>query len=249
MVADPSRVRSAEVHDADVLVLYRLSDSRLARNVLTEIEGRLRPRGIKHAAGRICLRGAGNFAFWNGSGGFGWAHPAAFRKPVDAGSSPPCTPNWQPLSSIDGVSATGIEADGNGHKLARSALPGVSPAVQGGAPPDRISDLRRIRRGRSRWRAANTWPCARCDPESASDAAGGGQAARQNYRSEDMAAVLRAVSDGAGRPPFTALIVWGVVEGYLLERALADLGWKPGIDIGVVAAGKRRFSLRASPCV
>jgi len=238
VIADSSLVRPAEVHDADVLVLYRLSDSRLARNVLTEIEARLRPRGISmlqvgyasEAQAISLLERIGRFRV-----GFIQLHFETLSMRFLATLHAHCN-----HIVIDGVSATGIEADGMGTNW-REALSLAFHRLHG-AGHQRIGFLtsahsaRQIAMARREYLAL----CEMLTPQSRPmllevDRLPG------NYRSEDMAVALRAVSDSAGRPPFTALIVWGVVEGYLLERALADLGWKPGIDIGVVLLGSVDF--------
>jgi hypothetical protein len=61
------------------------------------------------------------------------------------------------------------------------------------------------------------------------------------YRIEDIRSAITATQDTEGRLPFTAMMAWGVVEGILLERALADLGLRPGRDVSVIMLGSTDF--------
>lgn len=238
VIVDPSLSPPKVDHDADVLVLYRLSDSRLARNVLLEIEGRLRLRGISmlqigyasESQAISLLERLGRFQVC-----FIQLHFEILSMRFLATLHAHCN-----HLVIDGVSATGIEADGMGtnwrealstafHRLYRVGHRKIA-FLTSAHQARQIAMARREYLGLCQMLTPDAKPCLL-----EVDRLPG------NYRSEDMVAALHAVCDAASRPPFTALIVWGVVEGYLLERALAEMGWTPGVDIGVILLGSVDF--------
>jgi DNA-binding LacI/PurR family transcriptional regulator len=238
VILDPSLSLPRIEHDADVLVLYRLSDSRLARNVLLEIEGRLRPRGISmlqigyatEGQAISLLERIGRFKV-----GFIQLHFETLSMRFLAALHAHCD-----HLVIDGVSATGIEADGMGTNWREALSSAFHRLYRVGHR--RIAFLTSAHSARQIAMARREYLglCQVLTPESKPyllevDRLPG------NYRSEDMVAALRAVCDGSGHPPFTALVVWGVVEGYLLERTLAEMGWTPGVDIGVILLGSVDF--------
>lgn len=237
VVADPAPAPPEEV-EGDLLVLYRLSDSRLARNLLQEIEARLRGRRIGmlqvgYASERqaiALLQRIGQFRacliqlhFATLSIPFLSAIAAHSRHLV-----------------IDGVSATGIEADGigtNWREALSRAFHGLFLAGHRGiAFLTSAHGARQIAMARREYQML----CELFTPEAGPllleiDKLPG------DYRSEDIAAALAAQRGPDGRLPFTALIVWGVVEGYLLERALHGLGLRAGADLSVVLLGSVDF--------
>ncbi len=238
VILDPAPTRPKSPHDADVLVLYRLTDSRLARNVLLEIEGRLRPRGISmlqigyasEGQAISLLERIGRFRVV-----FIQLHFETLSMRFLAALHAHCD-----HLVIDGVSATGIEADGMGtnwrealssafHRLYRVGHRQIA-FLTSAHSARQIAMARREYLGLCQVLTPESRPCLLEVDRLPGD-----------YRSEDMVTALRAVCDASGRPPFTALIVWGVVEGYLLERALAEMGWTAGVNLGVILLGSVDF--------
>ena len=62
-----------------------------------------------------------------------------------------------------------------------------------------------------------------------------------SYQVSDIVAALRKHCDANGKLPFSAIVAWGVVEGFILERALGELELESGTDISVIILGSIDF--------
>ncbi len=239
VVADPAGGQKKAVHfEADLLVLYRNSDSRLARNLLQEMERRLKARGISilqigytsEAQALAVLERIGRFRTCLLQVNFevlSIEFLAALRRHVDS-------------IVIDGVSATGIDVDSVGTNW-REAL-SVAFRILRDRGHEEIAFLtsghtaRQIAMARREFRMLSG---ALPDPSRSwlveIDALPG------SYQIGDISDALGRLRRRNGRLPFTALIVWGVVEGFILERALSDIGQGIGGDLSVVLLGSVDF--------
>lgn len=238
IVVAESAHAAAAGDEADLLLLYRLSDSRLARNLLQEVEARLRGRGISmlqvgYASERQAvdlLQRIGRFRacliqlhFETLSIPFLAALGAHAQHVV-----------------IDGVSATGIEADGIGTNWREALSRAFHRLFLAGHR--RIAFLTSAHGARQIAMARREYLmlCELFTPEAGPflleiDKLPG------DYRSEDIVDAIAPLQAPGGVLPFTALIVWGVVEGYLLERALHGLGLRPGLDLSLILLGSVDF--------
>jgi DNA-binding LacI/PurR family transcriptional regulator len=224
---DPAPV---QVYDTDCLILYRSSDSRLARTLLLDLVRRLRASGL-----RVTLMGFRDEAAAMGQlAGQGRARccllqtnfeivSIAFLAAIRAASD---------ALVIDGVSVTGIDADVIGTNW-REAL-SIAYRALSDQGHRRIAFLtsaheaRQIAMARREFLMLSGAREAMDHPlMSQVDALPG---------SYPRAAILRALPERGGQGP-TALIVWGLVEGYLLDSALHERGLKPGVDVSVMLLG------------
>ena len=221
VVCDPDAAAAEEAWEGDVLVLYRISDSRLARNLLQEVEQRLKRRGMsllqigysteeqalsvlsKMGRFKTCLL---QIHFETLSIDF----LAALRRHVDS-------------IVIDGVSATGIDADSIGTNWREALAIGYRILKEKGHR--RIAFLTSGHRARQIAMARREYLLLR-----QSDGEDGGPWLAEmdrlpgSYGIAEMRDALAHFRDSRGNLPFSALMVWGVTEGFMLERALAELG-------------------------
>lgn len=238
VVADPNQIEDGAVWEGDLLVLYRISDSRLARSVLQEMELRFKARG--HSVLQI-----------------GYSSEEQAQGLLDRlGRFKVCliqihfevlsidflaTLNRHARSIIvDGVSAVGIDADAIGTNW-REAL-SIAFRTLRDEGHERIAFLtsaheaRQIAMARREFQMLCKWLP---DPDSGwlieMDRLPGAT------EITDIAEALTPLIDDEGQLPFTALIVWGVVEGFMLERALSDLGQTIGDELSVLMLGSTDF--------
>ncbi len=227
-----------ESWEGDLLVLYRISDSRLAHNVLQEMEARLKSRGLKilqigyssEAQALDVLGRMGRFKSCLIQIHFeviSIAFLAALRR---------CSRHI----IVDGVSAVGIDADAIGTNWREALSVAFRTLQQRGH--QRIGfltsahDARQIAMARREFRLLCRWLP---DPD-------------QGYLLEidklpgaiqidDVTSALAPLQSPDGDLPFTALIAWGIVEGFVLERALTDLGQDIGNGLSVILLGSTDF--------
>ena len=239
VVAAPSELKATkEDYEGDLLVLYRTSESRLARNLLQEMESRLKARGIsilqigysseeqtlsildRIGRFRACLLQV-NFEI------LPVAFLAALHRHVNS-------------IVIDGVSATGIDVDAVGTNW-REAL-SVAFRILREKGHKRIGFLtsahhaRQIAMARREFGLLGGWL-----PKTGGTWLLEVDRLPGSYRIADITAALERVRGKDGRLPFSALIAWGVVEGFVLERALSDAGQDIGRDISVIVLGSVDF--------
>ena len=224
-------------YEADVLVLYRLSDSRLANNLLLEIERRMKTQGVSilvlgfadddHA--ESVLQRLGRFRTC-----LVQIHFALIPLPLLA-----LLHQHADSVIVDGISATGVGLDGIGTNW-REALSSAWFHLQD-LGHQRIAYLTSAH-------SARQIAMARREYQLLSRADHGGDswlleidALPGSYKSEQIRNALADLRQPDGRFPFTALVVWGVVEGYRLELALRELGIEIGSTLSVVMLGSVDF--------
>lgn len=234
-VPAPSGSRPLE---GDLVILYRSSESRLARTLLLDLVARLRRDGLSvvqigfadeaQATAKLAKHGRFRCALLQQNfEAVSVAFLATIRDHADA-------------LVIDGVSVTGIDADVIGTNW-REAL-SIGHRRLAALGHRRIGfltsshDARQIAMARREFMILND--CA-------------GQARHPllfqvdrlpgEYRPEDVAAALPARSAIHRSDGYTALIVWGLVDGYMLERALHARQLRPGIDFSVMLLGSVDF--------
>ncbi|UUP15935.1 hypothetical protein [Nitratireductor thuwali] len=236
VVCDPEAESDSQSWEGDLLVLYRISDSRLARNLLQEVEVRLKRKGISilqigystEEQALSVLSKMGRFKTCLLQIHFevlSIEFLAALRKHVES-------------VVIDGVSATGIDADSIGTNW-REAL-AMAYRTLNDKGHDRIAFLTSAHRARQIAMARREY-LVLCESHGAS----GGRWLIEldklpgSYQIADIRDALARHLDEDGNLPFTALVVWGVTEGFMLERALSELGVID--DLSVVLLGTIDF--------
>lgn len=235
VVSEPAT--PTEAWEADVLVLYRISDSRLARNLLLEIERRFKARGHtimllgfsdeRHALSILARLGRFRVCL------------------VQVHFEPLAIPFLAAIAEhagsvvVDGISATGVGVDGIGTNW-REAL-SVAFRHLRDQGHERIAFLTSAH-------PARQIAMARREYLNLCDLTGQDEtwliemeALPGAYTAAETTQVIGALRDADGALPFTALITWGVVEGYVLDRALVDNRLRPGRDLSVVVLGSVDF--------
>lgn len=234
IIAEP--VVTQVAWEADLLVLYRLSDSRLARNLLQAREQRLKARGVSmlqigytsEAQARSVLVRLGRFRTC-----LVQLHFEMLPIPFLAALA-----DHAAAVVVDGVSATGIEVDAIGTNWREALMAAFHHLRRAGhrriAYFTSAHPARQIAMARREYRQL-------CAGEGLPDWLLETPELPGSYRSEDIRDAIARHLDARGRPAFSALIVWGLVEGYLLDRALYDLGLTPGRDLSVIVLGSVDF--------
>ncbi len=238
-VCDPDRQIAADDWEGDLLVLYRISDSRLARSVLQEMDLRLKSRGLKilqigyssEAQALDILRRIGRYKACLIQIHFeviSIAFLAALRQ---------CARHI----IVDGVSAVGIDADAIGTNWREALSVAFRTLQQKGHK--RIGFLtsaheaRQISMARREFRLLCRWLP---DPTQGHlieiDKLPGA------IQIDDIKSALGPLRNPTGGLPFSALIAWGIVEGFVLERALTDLGEEIGNTLSVILLGSTDFA-------
>ncbi|MCI5074539.1 GntR family transcriptional regulator [Oricola sp.] len=240
VVADPDERAPAQAdYEGDLLVLYRSSDSRLARNLLQEMESRLKSRGLSilqigfstEEQALSVLQRIGRFKTCLLQVNFevlSIAFLAALHRHVDS-------------IVVDGVSATGIDVDSVGTNW-REAV-SVAFRILREKGHERIAFLTSAHRARQIAMARREFEllsAALPDPSRSwlveVDRLPG------SYQISDISSALEGLKGKGGALPFTALIVWGVVEGFILERALSEIGQEAGKDVSVILLASVDFA-------
>ncbi|AQQ05355.1 hypothetical protein B0E33_18695 [Roseibium algicola] len=219
---------------ADCLILYRSSESRLARNLLIELVKRLKRSGL-----RVTMIGFKN-------------EETAIEKMAGQGPVRCCLlqTNFEIVSVgflarireltdhlvIDGVSVTGIDADVIGTNWREALSIAYRELVARGHR--RIGfltsshDARQIAMARREFNLLANWKGDGDNPLLF-------QVPRLpgSYKKDDVVAALPQKPETGREAAHTALIVWGLVDGYLLDSALMERRLAPGEDIGVMLLG------------
>jgi len=233
-IADSLPAASQTPYSTDCLILYRNSESRLAQTLLMELVRRLRAAGrhvtlmgfSDETAAAASLEGRGRARCCLLQTNFeivGIAFLAAIRAYADA-------------LVIDGVSVTGIDADVIGTNWREAlSIAHRSLSAQG---HQRIAfltsshDARQIAMARREFLLLSGRHEADDDPLLYQVAALPGSYPREAIR--DALPDRAALAAGQGA---TALIVWGLVDGYMLEGTLHERGLKLGVDMSVMLLG------------
>jgi len=224
--------------EGDLLVLYRISESRLARSVLLEMEQRLKLRGrtvlqigySSEAQALDLLARMGRFR----------ACLIQIHFEIVSIDFLAALQRHARSIIVDGVSAVGINADAIGTNW-REALSIAFRTLQAHGHT-RIGFLtsgheaRQIAMARREFQMLSGWlPEADANWLIELDTLPGAT------QIADITAALGPLRDDKGRLPFTALIAWGIVEGFVLERALTDLGQSIGDELSVLLLGSTDF--------
>lgn len=219
-------------YEADCLILYRASESRLARTLLIELVARLKKKGY-----RAVLQGFGDEAtvldFIETRGRFRCCLLQANFEIISVGLLAGIKAVADALV-IDGVSVTGIDADVIGTNWREALSVGYRKLVAQGH--DRIGfltsshDARQIAMARREFLLLSGWEGPAPHPRLHTVPRLPG-----SYRKEELRDALPV--PGADPEATTALIVWGLVDGYLLDAALHERGLRPGIDVSLLLLG------------
>lgn len=235
VIRDP--VPSAPAHEADILLLYKVSDSRLARTLILEIEKRMKAAGIS-----ILLLGftdeAQALSILSRIGRF---RVCLLQTHFETLPLPFLSRITEIADSVvfDGISATGLRMDAIGTNWREAfALAWRNLRAAG---HERIGFLTSAH-------SARPIAMARREYQRLSDAAGQGagwlielDALPGSFPGADISTSIAGLRGDDGALCVTGLITWGVVEGYLLDRALWENGIVPGRDLSVMMLGSVDF--------
>ena len=231
VIADPP-APSPRTYAGDCLILYRVSESRLARRLLIDLVARLRKKGH-----RVDMKG--------------FEDEADAMDYLDTRERLRCCllqTNFETVSVsflarikacadalvIDGVSVTGIDADVIGTNW-REAL-SVGYRMLRAQGHERIGfltsshDARQIAMARREFLLLSGWQGPDPHPRLhvVADLPG-------SYRQKDLERALPDASGDPGRS--TALILWGLVDGYMMDAALRRKGLRSGVDVSLLLLG------------
>lgn len=227
-------VEVTRVYTADCLILYRNSESRLAQTLLMELVNRLRRAGYQVVLQsfddedraiaqldrlgkfRCCLIQT-NFEIVS------IRFLARIREMADA-------------LVVDGVSVTGIDADVIGTNWREALSIGYRKLLAQGH--QKISfltsahDARQIAMARREFRLLSNWAEPEPHPHLfVVDRLPG------SYKQEEVLEALPSPGMSSKPSEPTALIVWGLVDGYILDAALHKKGLKLGRDFSILLLG------------
>lgn len=239
VVSDGGLDDGGEAWQGDLVVLYRVSQSRLARSLVSEMEGRLKRRGLSvfvfgysnETQALDVLRKLGRFKACLLQIHFETL-PIAFLASLQ-----------QQVGAIivDGISVTGIDVTSVGTNWREALSLAFRKLTAAGyseiAFMTSSHEARQIAMARREFdMLTQTVPHPRLCPCIELDALPG------SYTTQQMISGLSAHRREDGALPFSALIVWGVVEGFTLERALLELGQSIGDELAVVLLGSVDFA-------
>jgi DNA-binding transcriptional regulator YhcF (GntR family) len=228
-IADPPETMT---YLGDCLILYRGSESRLARTLLIQLVARLRRKGR-----RVEMKGFRDetdaMGFLERQGRFRCCLLQTNFETVTVGFLASIREHADALV-IDGVSVTGIDADVIGTNW-REAL-SVGYRMLRAQGHERIGfltsahDARQIAMARREFLLLSEWQGP--DPHPRLHMVPG---LPGSYRREELVRALPAPE--ASRDASTALIVWGLVDGYLMDAALQEKALRPGVDVSLLLLG------------
>ncbi|MCG7622162.1 GntR family transcriptional regulator [Epibacterium sp. Ofav1-8] len=220
------------VFNADCLILYRASESRLARRLLVELVNRLRRNGyrvemkafVDEAEGESFLERQGRFRCCLLQTNFEVVSVRFLARILDCADA----------LVVDGVSLTGIDADVIGTNWREALSVGYRMLQDRGH--SRIGfltsahDARQIAMARREFLLLSGWEGPAPHPRLHTVAALPG-----SYRHSDLVGALPESPPDAAAS--TALIIWGLVEGRLLDAALQEKNLKLGEDVSLLLLG------------
>lgn len=220
------------VYSADCLILYRASESRLARRLLIDLVNRLRRNGyrvemksfVDEADGRNHLERQGRFRCCLLQTNFEVVSVRFLARILD----------FADALVVDGVSVTGIDADVIGTNWREALSVGYRMLQDRGH--NRIGfltsahDARQIAMARREFLLLSGWEGLAPHPRLHTVPALPG-----SYRHADLVSALPSSPPEADAS--TALIVWGLVEGQLLDAALQEKCLKSGEDVSLLLLG------------
>jgi DNA-binding transcriptional regulator YhcF (GntR family) len=225
-------VESRAVYSADCLILYRASESRLAQRLLIELVNRLRRKGyrvemrgfVDEADAQDHLERQGRFRCCLLQTNFEVVSVRFLARILDRADA----------LVVDGVSVTGIDADVIGTNWREALSVGYRMLQDRGHT--RIGfltsahDARQIAMARREFLLLSGWEGPAPHPRLHTVSALPG-----SYRHADL---VRALPDSGTEPDAsTALIVWGLVEGQMLDAALRERRLRSGVDVSLLLLG------------
>ena len=245
IVCDLAESSAGSQWDGDLLVLYRISDSRLARTLLQELDQRFKTDGI----GVLQIGYSSEEQALSVLQRLGRFKTCLIQIHFQVVSIDFLAELKRRVGSIviDGVSATGIDVDSVGTNWREAVALAHRKLAQFGH--QRIGFLTSSHNARQ---IAMT----RREFEFLTQEESGGPrnsiASRLgwlievdrlpgDYRTSDIVDALKPLLQPDGTLPFSALIVWGTVEGYILENALTALGSRAYRNLSVVLLGSTDF--------
>jgi len=229
-VAEP--LANEELFEADVLVLYRISASRLARSLLTELERRFKTRGQ-----RIMLLGFSDedhaLSVLSRLGRYRVCLIQVHFEPLALSFIAGIADHANAVV-VDGISAIGVGVDAIGTNWREALTVAIRHLKESGH--QRIAFLTSAHPARQIAMARREY-LRFCEN-------GGDQGwlieiegLPGDYKLTDLTAGLGDYRQVDGSFPFSALITWGVVDGHKLDHALGDLGLRCPSDLSVVMLG------------
>ena len=224
--------QTAQTYDADCLILYRNSESRLPRTLLIELVAHLRRCGYRvvlsgydtEARALELLKGRGRVRCCLLQTNFEIVPVQLLAQIKTVADS----------LVIDGVSVTGIDADVIGTNWREALSIGYRKLISQGHT--RVSFLtsaheaRQIAMARREFLLLSDWqgsgPCPLlCQVDRLPG----------SYQRKDLLAALQSLNSKDGA--VTALIVWGLVDGYLLDSVLSEKNLRLGEDVSILLLG------------
>jgi DNA-binding LacI/PurR family transcriptional regulator len=228
---------TAAAWEADILLLYKVSDSRLAQNLISELE-----RWTKAAGLSMLLLGFSDEAqALSILARFGRFKVCLLQAHFETLPLPFLSEISEKAESVvlDGISTTGLRMDAIGTNW-REALEMAWRDLRA-AGHDRIAFL-------TSGHSARQIAMARREYLRLSESAGFGDgwlieldALPGSFSRQEMMDAIGRLRGASGKLEVTALITWGVVEGYMLDRALGENGLMPGRDLSVIMLGSVDF--------
>ena len=229
-VAEPAA--REDLYEADVLVLYRISASRLARSLLTELERRFKARGH-----RIMLLGFSAedhaLSVLSRLGRFRVCLIQVHFEPLPLSFLAGIAGHADSVV-VDGISTTGVGVDGIGTNWREALASAMSHLHDHGHtriafltsahPARQIAMARREYLRICEGRAGVGWLIEI-------------QGLPGDYMLDELTKGIGVHRGPDGEFPFTALVTWGVVDGHKLDHALGDLGLRSASDLSVVMLG------------
>lgn len=231
LITAPPEIVSKD-YSGDCLILYRDSESRLARSLLVELVARLRYGGH-----RVEMKGfddeADTITYLQQQGAFRCCLLQANFETVTVDFLAKIKACADALV-IDGVSVTGIDADAIGTNWREALSAGYR--MLGDRGHERIGFLtsshgaRQIEMARREFLLLTGWEGSAPHPRLYTVPHLPG-----SYQREELEMALSAVQDREN--PMTALIVWGLVDGYMMDAALRAKGLQAGEDVSLLLLG------------
>lgn len=231
LISEPPKAEAAS-YAADCLILYRGSESRLARSLLIELVSRLRRKGYRIVQKAFYDDGQA-VSFLEGQGRYRCCLLQANFESISVAFLARIGETVDALV-IDGTSVAGIDADVIGTNWREALSVGYRHLKEQGH--DRIGfltsshDARQIAMARREFLLLSDWQGREPHPRLHTVPRLPG-----SYRREELAEALPDATGGDGAT--TALIVWGLVDGYLMESVLRERGLRPGRDLSVMLLG------------
>lgn len=220
------------LYEADVLVLYRISASRLARSLLTELERRLKACGK-----RILLLGFSEedhaLSVLSRLGRFRVCLIQVHFEPLPLSFLAGIAGHSDSVV-VDGISTTGVGVDAIGTNWREALAIAVRHLNRKGHR--RIAFLTSAHPARQIAMARREY-LRLCEGDEGGSWLIEIKGLPGDFMLDDLITGIRAHRRADGSLPFTALVTWGVVDGRKLDHALGDLGLLSRAELSVLMLG------------